>query len=1489
MDEKKSHKTSALVKWLIAVLVVILILAGVRLALQSNWLLDYARDFAVEQANNQLNGSLSIGEIRGDLLYDLTITDISVRDLDQQEIIRIDTARVNYTIWDLAFSPHRLDLLRLSGVEVNLVQNQDSVWNVETLIPEPEEVDEEETDPLYAILDRLSLNDVNINIDSELLLPDRYLKLHNFSMQAGAEFLEEGWFGYVENLNLQIIEGRLPNPIAVSMSGAAVEDLVTLESLVINTGRTMLQSRAVYNVEDSAEGDATLSPLDWRDLDAYLDNLPLQQDLRMELRFGGNLDNLNLSLNVNGQGVEQLNISLTADVSDPYILKEMNVDVQNLDVTQLTGLEDMPSFGSVSLQGTGSVNLSEPESASWSGDFRVEEISAADQRLNLVSMNYSLDEGAASIDGFIRKEGEQINLAANGTRIFEEIPAWNADIRSTNLNLATWLDDPEMDSDLTLNISVEGEGTGIDNLFTNVDMSVTEGRFGTQSFSEFRFDGSVTPTNIVGEMLAVLEESELQGEFSIAEWTADRPEYDFELILSRFNIAELDGVEDFTSFINGSLSGSGRSFDIENLRLDAVASFDSSFVNGEQIETLRAEFSIRDQFLTVENALLESPIADADVSLYQNILDLQHPDNTLEFSAQIKELMTLAPLFEVERLESEGEVRGRMARNANNIPEFNAELNFRETFVDTLFMADEIIGNVRVLLLDELAVSGGVNILKPVVNGIEVENIQVDASAILKEIETTGRFGFEIINDENSRISHAGEYVLDEDQNLLFTTTVLEFETDLRLLTLANSFNIRYTNEVLSVDTLQIQSDDETAFLKLWAPHVDSLRQDIGLNAGNLNVGAMFRTFVNQDVFEANLSGQIQVHNSPDSLYFSANGLLEEIRIENGEMDTFSFSVLLENEWLEMELESIHEQKSLFQVNATVPFILDNPQTFDDQFFDRSISGSIILRDTDIGYWLSFVPIRFEDAPTGTVSFDGTVAGEAGRPEFEGYFELRDADLSGVEVDYFRTAMMYDHERGEFAVEGDLESLQRRILTYNASVPFRVDLREFEILLPSDDDSVKVNIESRDFDLAIFNDFVDRNTFRGVGGRMNGDVSISGPMADLELNGYIQLNNGTMRVMDAGINLTDISSRINFRKDNVQLQQFSMRSGPGRLRASGNVAIDNLSAGEIDIAVRAEQFRAANTSDYNATIDLDTRITGTMDEPLLRGSLSILNGFVFLQNFGDRAVEDVRLDDEEEEVVQMTFYDDLAIEMTINFRRQFFIRNRQFLDMEIELGGEVDLVKERNAELEMFGQVEGVRGYARPLGRNFEIDEATVTFSGPVDNPELNVRTVYEPPQRQTEVRIFYIIEGLAQNPSFRFESEPQMELEDIIGYTVFGKPFYELESWEQIVAGNGGGPTAADVAMDVLLDRVEMLAAQRLGIDVVQIDNTRSGSNSSTSITTGWYLNRRTFFALVNEIDTNPKTLFILEYLLTNNLELILTQGDDSRQGIDLRWQYDY
>lgn len=1486
MENKQQHKKPRSLKWPIILLGIILVIAGGRFLLKSDWLMDKVRDFAVEQVNNELNGTLTIDEIRGDLLFGLTIKGITLDDPEGTRVLSADSVRLAYTLPALARSPHKLDFIRIDGASAFIEQDADSIWNVEKLA-EPD-AEPEETDPLYWAVNRLIIENSSLSVISAML-PDGRLGLQDISFNGGAEMLKSGWYANINNFSLSLQEERLPQQVQFAMKGSGQDGRITLESLVINSGRSLLQSRLKINETESIDGSAELLPLAYRDLLAYAEDLPLQQDLEISLRIGGTLSNLELGLTAEAPGLQNLALQTVLDSRNPYTLKELELDVTGFDGSLLTGIDELPDFDSFRFRGAGSIPLEQYEQSQFAGTIGLQNLTAGEQHIGQFDAEYSLENESIGLIATLQKEDQQINLEANSSFLFDRIPQWNAVISSPGLNIAVWLNDERFESKIPLHASISGSGITSEELQMTLSLLIDEGSYGDQAFRKIEFNGDVNPQQITGNLESLLDKSRLVSSFTLNNWRDEIPNYSFDAHLKAFNVAELSGMENFPTYINGSFLGEGSGFTLEKLTLDASASLDSSMVNREPIETLEASFNISDQVLTVSEATLESPIADAGFSLRQHIIELQHPDNRLDFNAIIKDINSLAPLFGVETIGTKGTVEGRLARNREGILEFNGNLDLEDVFVDTIFTSNRITGYADILLTENPEVSAGVEFFDPYFGEFGVQDVKMETVTTIFEERYTGTVGFEIINEAESSLRHQGEFEY-ADEALTLTTGLLDFNTPYRNLVLQQPFEIYYADQSLRVDTLQIQTDNADSYLKLWAPRIDSLHQDIGLSAKMLNLGVLQRTIMEDQFFDAFLSGQIQIYNTPDSLSFEGDGLLENIKYENGSMDSVQFSTEIRDEWLDFDMTGHHDGRELFYSKFTVPFVPADPATFDDQFFDQEIDGQFSMQEVPIAYWFSFLPEGEEMTQNtkGLISFNGRMGGLAGAPEFDGDLSIGSARFSGVPFDSLGIDIQYRHEDDQIGFSGVGISRENRVLDFSALLPFKIDLRAFEIILPDDDDEVFVELATSDFNLALFNDYVDRDQVRQIEGRLNGRLELAGPLAAMEPRGSMELSRGSVRIVQAGITISEVNSLVNITPDTISLEQFTMRSGPGRVTGTGTVALQNLEAAEIDLQFRGRQFRAANTQVYNAIVDFDSRLTGTTSEPRLQGSLSFLSGFVNLQNFGDRAIEAVELDDEEP-AEPLQFYEMLAIEMDVNFRRQFFIRNRQFLDMEIELGGQVDLLKEAEGELQMFGTVEGVRGYARPLGRNFTIDDAQVTFTGPVDNPEMNVRTVYQPPQAQMDVRIFYIIEGFVQDPQFRFESEPQMELQDIISYTVFGRPFYELESWEQVVAGSGGGPSAADVALDVLLDRVEMLAAQRLGIDVVQVDNSRTGSNSNTSILTGWYLNRKTFFAVINEVSANPKTLFLLEYMLMENLEMIITQGDDPRQGVDFRWKYDY
>lgn len=1488
-DEEKQHsgRGKKVLKWSLIIILLLAVLgAGVRQLLRSDWLFDKVRDIAVDQAGQQLNGNVGIGSIRGDLLSGFTIYDLSLTDLNDDPVALADSITVEYSLMSLIRSPHTLDKLTAGGLELFVTQDEDSVWNVAKLVDLDD--DPEESDPVYWEVSSINLSSVNVNVRSDYVLPDGFLNVKDLQADLTVGAGEKGFYGSVRSLELALEEARLPEPVALFLKAEGTEEKVTLEELVVNSGRTLLTMQAESEFDEMMiQADAGLEPLSWRDLAEYIDDLPLRQDLKIELSAGGTLPDMDASLSASAEGLQNLDLALNLSLTDEIEVRSVEVGFDRLNATRLTGIDDLPEIGSFRYSGSGSLFAERPEEAEWTNELMVQNIRFGDYSLDSFEARADLNRGALTLDALAGYSGEEFRLQASARSVFDDNPEWEGEIESRNLNLATWLNDEAFDSDLTLVSSFSGSGISAERFTADLELELEEGRYGDQPFGGVKLTASAGPDEICALLEGRLDESRIEAETELWAWQSDRPEYSFDLKLLTFDLREITGLDEFPTSLNASIRGEGSSFDPEMMELTAAVSFDSSFVNQEEIETLRADLALSNSVLTVEDAVLESPIADGEFSLRQNIFDFAHMDNRLDFMLMLKDLQPLAELAGLERLESGGTITGELIqRDGTQI--FKADVDLEQTVADSLFMSERITGTLEAALLDEPEIDATFEISEPYVNEFGLEDVKIFAKARIGSEETAGEFGFELTGEDGVALHHLADFSIDSVRTRI-DTRELDFMTSERTLSLESPFTITLQDEVVSVDSLTIRDPDGVAYLSFWAPHVDADRQSLGLDADGLDIGEL-QSLVMEDVFLGGfLSGTVELENSADELTVRATGMLSEIAYASGRMDSLRFDANLEDEWLDLEARAHHDGERLFSSLLKIPFIPDDPLTFDDEFFDRDVEGYFELDRTDITYWLTFADYEDLEGTEGGLSARFDLSGQAGNPQLTGIFDMHNAVLSGIDIDSLNFDLNYLHEDAVAELRGRLDARGRRLLNMDAKLPFKVDLREAEVLLPDDDDEVELNLQTNDLDLALFTDFLDPDMIRQLQGRLDGRVSLTGTIADLQTDGRMELRDGRMRVVPAGITITEIGSVVLFHSDRIELQQFSMRSGPGRIRANGQVGLDNMVPGEIQLNVRGSQFRAANTSEYNAVVDLTASVRGTAEEPRVTGNLSFLSGFVNLQNFGERAVEDVQLEDEEAPD-PIDIYDAMAIEMNVSFDRQFFIRNRQFLDMEIELGGDVDLVKESREELQMFGSLEGVRGFARPLGRNFELEEAVVSFFGPVVNPELNIRTRYIPPQARDDVRIFYVIEGTVQDPDFRFESEPQLEFQDIISYTLFGKPFYELESWEQVMAGSGSGPSAGNIAVDLLLDQVEMLAAQRLGIDVVQIDNTRSGSDSTTSIKTGWFLNRRTFFAILNEISsTRPKTLFMLEYLLLENLEMIITQGDDSREGIDFRWRFDY
>lgn len=1484
MEEKKSHKKSRFIKPLIIVASIILFLTAIRLALKSDWILEYVRTLAVNQISAELNGSISIEQLEGDLLSGLTVVNADVLDQADNPLVHADTIHVGYQIFSLLKTPVIIDGIVISGLDISAKQEENDDWNLLNLLPE--EAEETESDPLFWYVDFLRLKNSGLTAESEEL-PDGRIDIEKFELISSVGFLETGWLAVIDELSLNVLQERLSDPVEIQASGSGDELKVNLEQLLIATGRSFLTASGMYKTDTEIEAKAEAKPISWKDLSLYTEELPLQQDLNISLTISGQLPELNLEVKAGAPHLESLVINGRFNAGEEPGLTRLQIQARNINGPLFTRIDNLPKIKEADYSGSGFISLNQPEDSEWTSNLEINQIEQNEVTIDQLTASLNFKDRQLLVESDMIRENQRVRMEFLADQVISEMPEWSATIRANEISPSAWVSGLQFEA--LLNARLEANGTGFSPSEQPIDVSANlfDSVVNGQPIGKAAIEGTLTEARVSALLTGRIDRSSMSAEIEISNWQ-ETPSYTFSAAVSELNFTEIVGFSDFTTYINAVAEGEGESFDIETMNLRTTAHMDSSIINGEPVDTLYIQAFLDQGILNIDEMILKSPIADGTFSVRQDLFDLQDLDNELDLNLDIKNPQPLAPLFDAETVSGTGTFTGKLTIVENGVSQLESNLELADFRFDSLLTVDRMENSARVILYDDPDVQINLSMDQPVVSGFLVQDFELDTNFLIADTSVSGTINANIINDSESSLRQEGNFRI-QGNDIELNSDQLTFETPLRTFSLQNSFMVEWTDQVLSTDTLFLKAEDDGAYIRFNIAGIDSLQQELNLEASQLNIGVLQRTLTDQSMADGFFSGMFSLKNTPDSLNMTASGKLSNLEMHEGGIDSIVVDATIQDEWLDASIGGWNDEGRIIQGAIRIPYLPGDPLTFDEQFFDRNIDGRFQVNPTRINYFLSFLEDINYEQTDGLFSFEGLVSGTAGNPEFTGSILTTDGTLSGIPVDSVDVELVYLHESEAIDFEGHIVSMNTEILNFDTRLPLSVDLREFVLIVPEEGDSLSVQFRTDDFDIRLVNNFLPRETVRRARGRLNGNVGITGTIGDMKTDGKLAISGGSASIVPAGITIENINGNLNFQNERIQLEDLSVKSGPGRLNASGFVELDNLTPGNINAEIQANQFRIANTQQVRAIINFSTNMTGTAEKPELTGSLQFLNGFYELQNFGERAVEDVKLEGEED-AVEFAFYDSLSMEMEVIFDRDFFIRNEQFLDLEVELAGQLDLLKNRDKDIQLFGTIEGVSGFARPLGKNFEIDEAVVAFSGPVENPDLDIRTVFEPPEPQAEVRIFYIIEGTAQDPEFRFESEPEMELQDILSYTLFGQPFYALEPWQQSAASSGTGGIASDLAFEFLMDRVENLATQQLGIDVVQIENTRSGSNSTTSIKTGWYINSRTFFALLNEINSStPKTLFILEYMLKENLELIITQGDDTRQGVDLRWKVDY
>ena len=426
-------------------------------------------------------------------------------------------------------------------------------------------------------------------------------------------------------------------------------------------------------------------------------------------------------------------------------------------------------------------------------------------------------------------------------------------------------------------------------------------------------------------------------------------------------------------------------------------------------------------------------------------------------------------------------------------------------------------------------------------------------------------------------------------------------------------------------------------------------------------------------------------------------------------------------------------------------------------------------------------------AITGVLNANADIRGTRNDPRVQANFALTAGSVQGVQFNSFTGKASYEGRAADVDVR--LEQTPAAVLTAVGTVP-----------VPSGPgtatrtDQFNLDVKSTPIDLGLFQAATTQLT--NMTGQLQANVHVGGTIEAPKLNGLVEAMNAGFAVKDMGVVYTNALARLNFEGDHLFVERFQVSDNDGdQLVAIGDLGIVRRSLGAMNLQVSANNFKVLDNALGHVEMNADVRVTGDATRPEITGEISSDNARLEVDRLLDELTRNAYSTEATNATitetpgtvesipsaqpapvrpVQTTLYDAATVNLRVRLPDDLVLRGRDMQasfsriglgDMNVTVGGDLNIRKDPSAEPEIIGTVSVVRGYYDFQGRRFDVlRDSQIRFLGnkPVD-PALQVSA-----QRIISgVTAIVNIRGTVRQPSVTLASSPPMDEADVLAHRV--------------------------------------------------------------------------------------------------------------------------
>ncbi|KFI06361.1 translocation/assembly module TamB domain-containing protein [Massilia sp. BSC265] len=400
----------------------------------------------------------------------------------------------------------------------------------------------------------------------------------------------------------------------------------------------------------------------------------------------------------------------------------------------------------------------------------------------------------------------------------------------------------------------------------------------------------------------------------------------------------------------------------------------------------------------------------------------------------------------------------------------------------------------------------------------------------------------------------------------------------------------------------------------------------------------------------------------------------------------------------------------------------------------------------------------------------------------------------------------------------------------------------------------------------------------------------SGTIGTPRLDGSVQGDNLAVRWPEQGVRLQNGQLRAGLSGDQLQLQRLTFQGRQGSASAEGFLRFSSGLAAA-DLRLTLDKLEALSRPDRTVVLSGKASLVRDAERFAIEGNVRADRALIEFAPQGRPTMSDDVIvlgqggaqptpSNKKEELP-------LTIDLRADLGEEFRLRG---LGIDATLAGSVRMRKVGAGAPRVNGTIRAVEGDYAAYGQKLDIRRAVITFSGPYDNPALDVLAVRAQPEgeqlSETNVEAGVQVRGTAQAPEARLVSTPNVPDSEKLSWLVLGRGMEGTSGNERDVLAAAG---AALLGGKGGTGGITQKLATSLGVDELGLKQANGGTGglADTVVTVGKRISSRTYLSF-EQGATTASSLVRLRYKWTPRITLQFQTGTNTALDVLYAWAFD-